>query len=71
LFEGKSMVMAARNTSLFKDDDMPKSSSLVSNSGGRVNFVVVSVEAVVFVVDMVTRGVIIVVRPIILSLTVG
>ena len=32
------MVMAARNTSLFKDDDMPKSSSLVSNSGGRVNF---------------------------------
>jgi hypothetical protein len=38
LFEGKSMVMAARNTSLFKDDDMPKSSSLVSNSGGRVNF---------------------------------
>jgi hypothetical protein len=38
LFEGKSMVMAARNTSLFKDDDMPKSSSLVSNCGGRVNF---------------------------------
>jgi hypothetical protein len=71
LFEGKSMVMAARNTSLFKDDDMPKSSSLVSNSGGRVNFVVVSVEAVVFVVDEVTRGVIILVRPIILSLTVG
>uniref|UniRef100_A0A2N9F358 Uncharacterized protein n=1 Tax=Fagus sylvatica TaxID=28930 RepID=A0A2N9F358_FAGSY len=32
------MVMAARNTSLFKDDDMPKSSSLVSNSGGSVNF---------------------------------
>ena len=32
------MVMVARNTSLFKDDDMPKSSSLVSNSGGRVNF---------------------------------
>jgi hypothetical protein len=38
LFEGKSMVMAARNISLFKDDDMPKSSSLVSNSGGSVNF---------------------------------
>jgi hypothetical protein len=38
LFEGKSMVMAARKTSLFKDDDMPKSSSLVSNRGGRVNF---------------------------------
>jgi hypothetical protein len=34
-------------------------------------FVVVSVEAVVFVVDVVTRGVIIVVRPIILNLTVG
>ena len=32
------MVMAARNTSLFKDDDMPKSSSLVSNNGGCVNF---------------------------------
>uniref|UniRef100_A0A2N9ILA7 GAG-pre-integrase domain-containing protein n=1 Tax=Fagus sylvatica TaxID=28930 RepID=A0A2N9ILA7_FAGSY len=30
--------MAERNTSQFKVDNMPKSSSLVSNSGGHVNF---------------------------------